>query len=210
MQSAGFAARLARACHPLRPGWGLNRQHSFGRLALAHRASAKGRPASAGPTASSACSYSTAAGLRRFLRVSDEVAEGVASNKPVVALESTIYTHGAMDEDLGLENIVRRGGGIPAVCGILDGVPTVGLTPEELARMVDSGTAKKVSRRDISYMTGLVGSYSLFVLWPCLLSLHCSCEPAACYAIESLRLCDSVLFCSAPFRPLTICLLPRA
>ncbi|KAM0332496.1 hypothetical protein ACHAQA_002778 [Verticillium albo-atrum] len=99
--------------------------------------------------------YAGAPGLKDFLRISDEVAEAIATNKPVVALESTIYTHGALGNDLGLEDIVRQGGGIPAVCGILDGVPIVGLTPEEVARMVDSGNARKVSRRDIAYLAGL-------------------------------------------------------
>ncbi|RBR01758.1 hypothetical protein VDGD_04145 [Verticillium dahliae] len=99
--------------------------------------------------------YAGAPGLKDFLRISDEVADAIATNKPVVALESTIYTHGALGNDLGLEDIVRQGGGIPAVCGILDGVPIVGLTPEEVARMVDSGSARKVSRRDIAYLAGL-------------------------------------------------------
>ncbi|SPO00841.1 related to carbohydrate kinase, contains PfkB domain [Cephalotrichum gorgonifer] len=92
--------------------------------------------------------------LKKILRISDEVSHAIASNKPVVALESTIYTHGALGEDLGLEAIVREHGGVPAVIGILDGVPTVGLTREEVSRMVDSGTAGKVSRRDIAYFTG--------------------------------------------------------
>ncbi|KAG7127128.1 hypothetical protein HYQ45_012683 [Verticillium longisporum] len=100
--------------------------------------------------------YAGAPGLKDFLRISDEVADAIATNKPVVALESTIYTHGALGNDLGLEDIVRQGGGIPAVCGILEGVPIVGLTPEEVARMVDSGSARKVSRRDIAYLAGLV------------------------------------------------------
>ncbi|KAL2756363.1 hypothetical protein ACRALDRAFT_1050340 [Sodiomyces alcalophilus JCM 7366] len=93
--------------------------------------------------------------LKDFLKISDEVADAVATNKPVVALESTIYTHGALGNDLGLEDIVRQGGAVPAVCGIFGGRPTVGLTPDEIARMVDSGTAKKASRRDIAYLAGL-------------------------------------------------------
>ena len=84
------------------------------------------------------------------------MADAVATNKPVVALETTIYTHGALGNDLGLEEIVRQHGAVPAVIGILDGIPTVGLTPEELSRMVESGSARKVSRRDISYVVGLV------------------------------------------------------
>ncbi|KAK1998571.1 indigoidine synthase A like protein [Colletotrichum falcatum] len=103
----------------------------------------------------SAGAYRTPAGLKDLLRVSEEVADAVATNKPVVALESTIYTHGALANDLGLEDVVRRGGGVPAVCGILNGEPVVGLTEAEVAQMVDSGTASKVSRRDVAHLVGL-------------------------------------------------------
>jgi pseudouridine-5'-phosphate glycosidase/pseudouridine kinase len=94
------------------------------------------------------------AGLKDILKVSEEVTEALATNKPVVALETTIYTHGALG-DLDLEGIVRRNGGVPAVVGILGGVPTVGLVPEEVTRIVE-GAPKKVSRRDIAYLVGSV------------------------------------------------------
>lgn len=94
-------------------------------------------------------------GLKNILRVSEEVTDALATNKPVVALESTIYTHGALGNDLDLEGIVRKNGAIPAVVGILGGVPTVGLTPEEVTQMVD-GSPKKASRRDIAYLVGSV------------------------------------------------------
>ncbi|KAF9879291.1 hypothetical protein CkaCkLH20_03524 [Colletotrichum karsti] len=103
----------------------------------------------------SAAAYQTPAGLKDLLRVSDEVRDAVATNKPVVALESTIYTHGALGNDLGLEDIVRQGGGVPAVCGVLNGEPVVGLTEEEVAVMVNSGNASKVSRRDFAHIVGL-------------------------------------------------------
>lgn len=93
--------------------------------------------------------------LKDLLKVSEEVADALATNKPVVALESTIYTHGALGNDLDLEGIVRRNGGIPAVVGILGGVPTVGLLPHEITRIVE-GSPKKVSRRDIAYLVGMV------------------------------------------------------
>ncbi|KAK0624670.1 Indigoidine synthase A like protein-domain-containing protein [Bombardia bombarda] len=99
---------------------------------------------------SSKHSSSALAGL---VKITPEVADAVATNKPVVALESTIYTHGALGELL-LEDIVRKHGAVPAVCGILDGVPTVGLTVAEINRMVHEG-AKKVSRRDLAYLAGM-------------------------------------------------------
>ncbi|KAI0430074.1 Indigoidine synthase A like protein-domain-containing protein [Xylaria sp. FL1042] len=100
----------------------------------------------------------TLTGLKGLLKVSEEVTDALATNKPVVALESTIYTHGALGNDLDLEGIVRRNGGVPAVVGILGGVPTVGLTPEEVIRIVE-GSPKKASRRDIAYLagTGMMG-----------------------------------------------------
>ncbi|KAI1109259.1 Indigoidine synthase A like protein-domain-containing protein [Nemania sp. NC0429] len=93
------------------------------------------------------------AGLKDILKVSEEVTEALATNKPVVALETTVYTHGGLGNDLDLEGIVRRNGGVPAVVGILGGVPTVGLTPEEVTQMVE-GSPRKVSRRDIAYVVG--------------------------------------------------------
>ncbi|KAB5536502.1 indigoidine synthase A like protein, partial [Coniochaeta sp. 2T2.1] len=98
-------------------------------------------------------------GLKDYLRISDEVADAIATNKPVVALETTIYTHGAFQEDLGLEEIVRERGAVPAVCGVYNGVATVGLEKHEIEEMVQS-KASKLSRRDfaailadVSYLT---------------------------------------------------------
>jgi len=101
--------------------------------------------------------------LPKLLKISPEVEDAIATNKPVVALESTIYTHGALGNDLLSReaDIVRANGAIPAVCGILGGVPTVGLTLSEVERMVNEG-AKKVSRRDMAYLVGKVGAWSLF------------------------------------------------
>jgi pseudouridine-5'-phosphate glycosidase/pseudouridine kinase len=90
-----------------------------------------------------------------ILRVSEEVTDALATNRPVVALESTIYTHGALGKDLRLESIVRQHGGVPAVCGVYAGTPTVGLSESEVQQMVDEG-ARKVSRRDLAYLVGTV------------------------------------------------------
>ncbi|CAK7568324.1 MAG: hypothetical protein SEPTF4163_006311 [Sporothrix epigloea] len=123
---------------------------------------------SASATATSACTFPLVrctSQLRRFsstltqtssfgglLRVSEEIEAALATKQPVVALESTIYTHGALGMDLRLEAIVRENGALPAVIGVLDGQPCVGLTPDEIAHMVDEG-AQKVSRRDLAVMT---------------------------------------------------------
>ncbi|PVH95631.1 hypothetical protein DM02DRAFT_617785 [Periconia macrospinosa] len=98
-----------------------------------------------------------------FFRVSEEVREAINSNKPVVALETTIYTHGfPYPENLALasllESTVRVNGGVPATIGILDGIAHVGLEPEQLIRLASSGgqpTTLKLSRRDLSYVGGM-------------------------------------------------------
>lgn len=86
------------------------------------------------------------------------------SRKPIVALETTIYTHGFPYPDnvalaLDLESIVRRNGGVPATIGILEGVARVGMTTEELKRITAAAgdpETMKVSRRDLPYILGLV------------------------------------------------------
>ncbi|KAF2760132.1 IdgA domain-containing protein [Pseudovirgaria hyperparasitica] len=98
-----------------------------------------------------------------FIRVHDEVREALNSGKPVVALETTIYTHGFPYPDnvalaSHLESIVRVNGGVPATIGVIDGVARVGLDAEELIRLTASAgkdTTLKLSRRDLSYVCGM-------------------------------------------------------
>ncbi len=126
--------------------------------------------------------------LGAILKVSKEVSDAIATNKPVVALESTIYTHGALGIDLQLESIVRENGAVPAVIGVFDGVPTVGLTPGDVQRMIHEG-AKKVSRRDLAYLVGMVSECSRarslprLLCWPLRIGLaHLSEIPFSCRA----------------------------
>lgn len=132
---------LARSCH----GY-TNRQASLANIYQ--------RSFSGSERLSQASTSGNLAALKSILKVSEEVTDALATNRPVVALESTIYTHGALGNDLDLEGVVRRNGGVPAVVGILGGIPTVGLQPEEVTRMVE-GSPKKVSRRDIAYLVGM-------------------------------------------------------
>ncbi|KAF2819546.1 IdgA domain-containing protein [Ophiobolus disseminans] len=105
-----------------------------------------------------------------FFRVSEEVREALNSKKPVVALETTIYTHGFPYPDNValaslLESVVRTNGGVPATIGILDGVARVGMDPEELIKLASSAgkaTTLKLSRRDLSYVGGLRLTGKLF------------------------------------------------
>lgn len=100
----------------------------------------------------------------KIFRVSEEVQEAIATGKPVVALETTIYTHGFPYPDnvalaTHLESVVRRNGGVPATIGVLDGVARVGLNEEEVIQIASAAgkpETMKVSRRDIPFITGLV------------------------------------------------------
>ncbi|KAF2659481.1 hypothetical protein K491DRAFT_622619 [Lophiostoma macrostomum CBS 122681] len=98
-----------------------------------------------------------------FFRVSEEVREALHAKRPVVALETTIYTHGfPYPENVALasllESVVRVNGGVPATIGILDGVARVGMGAEELIRLTESAgkqSTLKLSRRDLGYVCGL-------------------------------------------------------
>ncbi|OKL55611.1 hypothetical protein UA08_09068 [Talaromyces atroroseus] len=99
----------------------------------------------------------------RFFQVSDEVRDAIATGKPVVALESTIYTHGFPYPDNValaslLESVVRKNGAIPATIAVFNGVARVGLNADEIIEVAASArsrTALKVSRRDLGYICGL-------------------------------------------------------
>ena len=93
--------------------------------------------------------------LRKYLSVSPEVEEAIASGKPVVALESTIISHGMpypqnVETALSVEKIIRDAGAVPATIAIIKGKITVGLTPEEIEYLGKKGlNVIKASRRDL-------------------------------------------------------------
>ncbi|RDW92637.1 hypothetical protein BP5796_02031 [Coleophoma crateriformis] len=111
--------------------------------------------------------YSTQKPRQKFdskvFRVSEEVEDAVRTGKPVVALESTIYTHGYPPEQNGdlavlLEDVLRENGVVPATIAVVDGAARVGLSTEELRRLASVAgkpEAMKVSRRDLPYIIGL-------------------------------------------------------
>lgn len=89
-----------------------------------------------------------------MLHVKNEVAEALTAGWSVVALESTLISHGlAYPANLQiaheLEEIVRREGGVPATVAILDGHPRIGLEDADLERLARGSDIRKVSRRDI-------------------------------------------------------------
>ena len=86
--------------------------------------------------------------------LSDDVARAVADGRPVVALESTIFSNLGLPSPAnaqaldGCLSAIRRGGAVPAITAVLDGVARVGLCADEHPRIL--GTARKVAERDVA------------------------------------------------------------
>jgi pseudouridine-5'-phosphate glycosidase len=86
---------------------------------------------------------------------SEEVADARRDGRPVVALESTILSHGLprpLNLEVGreLETLVRDQGGVPATIAVLDGVGRVGLDPAQLERVALDDGLRKISQRDLA------------------------------------------------------------
>ncbi|MFU0831398.1 MAG: Pseudouridine-5'-phosphate glycosidase (pseudoU degradation) [Oscillospiraceae bacterium] len=93
--------------------------------------------------------------LEQYLTVSPEVKEALANNKPVVALESTIISHGMpypknVETALNVEKIIRDNGAVPATVAVIGGRLRAGLTKDEITYLGKKGLAvTKASRRDL-------------------------------------------------------------
>ena len=96
--------------------------------------------------------------MNQYLDVKPEVAEALAAGKPVVALESTIISHGMpypqnVETALNVERIIRENGAVPATIAVIGGRLKAGLTPEEIEYFGKKGTAiRKASRRDLAIL----------------------------------------------------------
>ncbi len=94
--------------------------------------------------------------LNKYLDIKPEVAEALAAGKPVVALESTIISHGMpypqnVETALAVEQIIRDNGAVPATIAIIGGKLKAGLTAEEIEYFGKKGQAiTKASRRDLA------------------------------------------------------------
>ena len=93
--------------------------------------------------------------MNKYLDISPEVSAALAAGKPVVALESTIISHGMpypqnVETALAVEQIVRDNGAVPATIAIIGGRLKAGLTPEEIEYFGKKGPEiAKASRRDL-------------------------------------------------------------
>lgn len=95
--------------------------------------------------------------MKSALVFSPEVAAAIASNSPIVALESTIISHGLprpsnLNVAREVEAIVREHGATPATIAILDGVVHIGLTDEQLIAIANRDDISKASSRDLAVL----------------------------------------------------------
>ncbi len=100
--------------------------------------------------------------MNEALVFAPEVREALAAGGPVVALESTLITHGFpypanVETALVMEQAIREQGGVPATIAVLDGRITVGLSAAQIERLAELGQAgvRKCSRRDLPIVVGL-------------------------------------------------------
>ncbi len=95
--------------------------------------------------------------MQAFLQFSPEVQAARAAGKPIVALESTIISHGMpypqnVQTAREVEQVIRDAGAVPATIAIIDGKICIGLSDEQLEVLGNAGDALKVSRRDLAYV----------------------------------------------------------
>ena len=96
--------------------------------------------------------------MNKYLEISPEVQAALAAGKPVVALESTIISHGMpypqnVETALAVEDIIRQNGAVPATIAIIGGKLKAGCTKEEIEHLGKKGLAvTKASRRDLAVL----------------------------------------------------------
>ena len=98
-----------------------------------------------------------------MLDIKPDIAAALAAGKPVVALESTIITHGMpypanAETALAVEEEVRRAGALPATIAVIDGRCRIGLEREALDALAARGDAQKASRRDLAAVVAAGGA----------------------------------------------------
>ncbi|PRY95145.1 pseudouridine-5'-phosphate glycosidase [Hasllibacter halocynthiae] len=103
-----------------------------------------------------------------MIEIAAEVEEALATGRPVVALESTIVTHGMplprnLETARAVEETVREGGAVPATIAVLDGVLKVGLDADELEALARAEGVAKLSRADLALCLARGGTGSTTV-----------------------------------------------
>ncbi|QED46785.1 pseudouridine-5'-phosphate glycosidase [Cytobacillus dafuensis] len=95
--------------------------------------------------------------LENWIEYSTEVLEAKKANKAIVALESTIISHGMpypqnVETAKEVEEIIRKNGAIPATIAIINGKIKIGLSDDELEFLAQSKDVEKASRRDLPFL----------------------------------------------------------
>lgn len=95
--------------------------------------------------------------MHNLLVCSDEVNSALKNHEPIVALESTIISHGLpspqnLETALAVESIIREKGAVPATIAIIKGKIHIGLNQEQLIHLAQDTKIHKASRRDLAYM----------------------------------------------------------
>src|SRR5262245_41776763 len=90
-----------------------------------------------------------------LFQISDRVAAALAARRPVVALETTVVTHGlphprGIEAAAAIERVVRDAGAEPATIGVLDGAIRIGLEPDELERLATSPKVPKLNLSNLA------------------------------------------------------------
>ena len=88
------------------------------------------------------------------MKISEKVKKALAENKPVIALETTIISHGMpypknVECALAVEKTIEENGAVPATIGIIEGEPIIGMSHEEIELFGKTKGIEKVSRRDL-------------------------------------------------------------
>lgn len=103
--------------------------------------------------------------MKQYLTFTDEARHALDNNLPVVALETTIISHGMpypqnIEMAKEVEQIIRDNGAVPATIGIMDGKIKIGLSESELEEFATNKSVEKVSRRDFPYIlaSGKIGA----------------------------------------------------
>ena len=94
--------------------------------------------------------------LPSFVDIHEDVSKALNENIPIVALESTIITHGMpfpenAEMASSVEALIREHGVVPATIAVIDGRIKIGLTAEELIKLAKVKNAMKISRADIAF-----------------------------------------------------------
>ncbi|MFA6302676.1 MAG: pseudouridine-5'-phosphate glycosidase [Legionella sp.] len=92
-----------------------------------------------------------------LVKINEEVQDAINSNKPIVALESTIISHGLhyphnLNTALEVEQIIRKNGAVPATIALHQGTIRIGLDKATMKQLAEDKNVLKASRRDIAYV----------------------------------------------------------